>query len=151
LNGLLDKFVGDLLMAIFGAPLSGGNDPLNAVRCAVRMLRLREELNTTSRHQLRIGIGLATGRVVAGRMGSDDRLSYTVVGERVNLASRFCSLAVPGQGIIDEATRTQMGELIEAVPRPALTIKGFTGSVPAYELVEVHSWEIRQDQSEAEA
>lgn len=133
-NGVLDKFVGDLLMAIFGAPVSYQNDTLNAALCALALVRQREQLNATSRHQLKIGIGIATGRVVAGCMGSSDRLNYTVLGERVNLASRLCSQAGPGQIVIDQATRDMLGSVITATPLPALNLKGFSENVVAYEL-----------------
>src|SRR5437868_860351 len=69
-NGVLDKFVGDLLMAVFGAPVTHGNDPFDAAQCALGLLRQREALNQISRYQLTIGLGLATGPVVAGCMGS---------------------------------------------------------------------------------
>jgi class 3 adenylate cyclase len=141
-HGVLDKFVGDLLMAIFGAPVSHENDTLNAARCALRLLAEREKLNATARHQLKIGIGIATGKVVAGCMGSSDRLNYTVLGERVNLASRLCSQAGPGQVVIDQTTREKLGDTATATPLPALNLKGFTENVMAYELTEVHSWEM---------
>jgi class 3 adenylate cyclase len=133
-NGVLDKFVGDLLMAIFGAPVSHETDTLNAALCALALVRERENLNATSRHQLKIGIGIATGKVVAGCMGSFDRLNYTVLGERVNLASRLCSQAGPGQIVIDQTTRERLGGAITAVPLAALNLKGFSENVVAYEL-----------------
>ncbi|MDB6020778.1 MAG: putative Adenylate cyclase [Pedosphaera sp.] len=136
-NGVLDKFVGDLLMAIFGAPLSHENDTLNAARCALQLIREREQLNATSRHQLHVGIGVASGRVVAGCMGSADRLNYTVLGERVNLASRLCSQAGPGQVVIDQTTKDKLGETASTIPLPALNLKGFTENVMAYELTGV--------------
>jgi class 3 adenylate cyclase len=147
-NGVLDKFVGDLLMAIFGAPVAGHDDALNAVRCALRLIAQREELNTTSRHQLRIGIGIATGKAVAGCMGSSDRLNYTVLGERVNLGSRLCGQAGPGQVIIDETTRGRVGDKITVRPLGNLNLKGFSDAVVAYELTEVLSWEIAGEQTE---
>ncbi|HZQ47273.1 MAG TPA: adenylate/guanylate cyclase domain-containing protein [Verrucomicrobiae bacterium] len=141
-NGVLDKFAGDLLMAIFGAPVSHENDTLNAARCALRLKQEREKLNTTSRHQLRIGIGIATGKVVAGCMGSADRLNYTVLGERVNLASRLCGQAEAGQVVIDQTTREKLGDAISVTPLSAFNLKGFRENVVAYELTEVHSWEL---------
>ncbi len=141
-HGVVDKFVGDMVMAIFGAPVSHENDTLNAARCALRLLAEREKLNATSRHQLKIGIGIATGKVVAGCMGSSDRLNYTVLGERVNLASRLCSQAGPGQVVIDQTTREKLGVTVTARPLPALNLKGFSENVMAYELTEVHSWEL---------
>jgi class 3 adenylate cyclase len=133
-NGVLDKFVGDLLMAIFGAPVSHESDTLNTALCAMALMREREGLNATSRHRLKMGIGIATGRVVAGCMGSFDRLNYTVLGERVNLASRLCSRAAAGQIVIDQTTRDRLGDTITAEPLPALNLKGFSENVVAYEL-----------------
>lgn len=144
-NGVLDKFVGDLLMAIFGAPVSHENDTLNAARCALRLIQERDQLNTVSRHQLKVGIGIATGKVVAGCMGSSDRLNYTVLGERVNLASRLCSQAGPGQVVIDQCTYEKLGDGITTTPLPALNLKGFRDNVVAYELTKVHSWELASE------
>ncbi len=139
-NGFLDKFVGDLLMAVFGAPVATENDALNAARCALQLIRQREALNETARHKLKIGIGIATGQVVAGCMGSVDRLHYTVLGERVNLASRLSGQAGPGQVIIDQTTYDKLAGHIEARPLPGLNLKGFKENVAAYELTEVRSW-----------
>jgi class 3 adenylate cyclase len=140
-HGVLDKFVGDLLMAIFGAPVGHENDTLHAVRCALQMIHERDELNATSRHQLKMGIGIATGKVVAGCMGSTDRLNYTVLGERVNLASRLCSHAGPGQIIIDQTTREKLGVSISVTPLPVLNLKGFSEHVVAFELTAIRARE----------
>jgi len=136
-NGVLDKFVGDLLMAIFGAPVQHEHDTFNAAQCALQLIQERERLNTTSRHQLRVGVGIATGTVVAGCMGSADRLNYTVLGERVNLASRLCNQAGASQVVIDQTTKEKLGENVAVKPLPALNLKGFTENVVAYELVSV--------------
>jgi len=145
-HGVLDKFVGDLLMAIFGAPVSHGNDSVNAVRCALQLMEERRRLNETSRHQLSIGVGISTGDVVAGCMGSMDRLNYTVVGEKVNLASRLCGQAAPGQILMDEATMQKVGHKAASTPLPGLKLKGFKGELTAYELTHVFSWEIKVDE-----
>jgi len=134
-HGVLDKFVGDLLMALFGAPVSRGQDALDGARCALDILDVRRGLNQVSRHRLEVGIGVATGKVVAGCMGSLDRLNYTVIGERVNLASRLCSLARPGQVVLDDATRLALGDRAEVRPLPPVKLKGFSGEVQAFELV----------------
>lgn len=138
-NGVVDKFVGDLFMAIFGAPVVQADDTLNAARCGLRLIQERERLNETSRHQLQIGVGVATGKVVAGCMGSYAHRNYTVVGERVNLASRLCSQAGPGQVVIDGTTKDRLGAAILASPLPALTLKGFAESIQAFELTAVPS------------
>jgi len=133
-NGVVDKFVGDALMAVFGAPVSHENDTLDAARCALSLVIEREKLNVTSKHKLNIGVGLATGKMVAGCMGSTDRLNYTVLGERVNLAARLCSQAKAGQVIVDQTTRERLGEIVETTPLPELRLKGFSETIVAYEL-----------------
>jgi class 3 adenylate cyclase len=138
-NGVLDKFVGDMLMVIFGAPVSLENDTLDAARCALEMVRERERLNATSQHQLKVGIGIATGNVVAGCMGSADRLNYTVLGERVNLGSRLCEFAAPGQVVIDQTTADKLGACARVKPLPAVGLKGFRENTVPYELLEVTS------------
>lgn len=131
-GGIVDKFVGDLIMVLFGAPLCGTNDPQRAVDCARAMISRRREMNATSRHPLEIGIGLASGTVVAGCMGSDQRLSYTVLGHRVNLASRLCSLAQAGEIIVDPATAAAVKDCIQTRTLPAVQLKGFSQAIEPY-------------------
>jgi class 3 adenylate cyclase len=131
-RGVVDKFVGDLLMAVFGAPKSYGDDAQRAVRCAQGMLAARRRLNEASRYRVDVGIGIASGAVVAGLMGSKDRLSYTVLGERVNLASRLCSNAGPMEILIDETTHERVGAAIAAAALPGLALKGFRDTMAAY-------------------
>lgn len=138
-HGVVDKFMGDAIMAIFGAPKSYGNDPLNAVRCAQQMMAQRAKLNETSRYHLQVGIGLATGRVLAGNMGSADRSNYTVLGDRVNLASRLCSVAARGEIVIAPQTREQLGDLITVEAMDPLQLKGFSESIVAFKLLEVRA------------
>jgi class 3 adenylate cyclase len=133
--GVVDKFVGDLLMAVFGAPKSYGNDALHAVKCAVRMMEERAMLNQTSRHKFEMGIGIATGEVVAGCMGSDDRLNYTVLGERVNFASRLCSKAGGAELLIDATTYAQLPEGFTVEATEPLPLKGFSAPMAAYRLL----------------
>lgn len=137
-HGVVDKFVGDLIMAVFGAPESHGNDAANAVQCAQAMIRHRIRLNATTAHTIRVGIGVASGPAVAGCMGSSDRLNYTVLGERVNLASRLCSQAGPMEIVIDQTTRQRVGEGLCAEPMPPLKLKGFSEPVPAHKII-VHA------------
>lgn len=138
-HGVVDKFIGDSIMALFGAPKSYGNDALNAVRCAQRMMTERAKLNETSRYHLQVGIGIASGQVLAGNMGSADRSNYTVLGERVNLAARLCSVAARGEIVIGPATREQLGNLITVEVMDPLQLKGFSDSVVAFKLVEVRT------------
>ena len=128
-GGIVDKFVGDLIMVLFGAPTSTGSDAARAVQCAQAMMQVRRELNETSRHSLEMGIGIATGNVVAGCMGSDQRLSYTVLGHSVNLASRLCSIAQPGEIVMDDETYAQAHSLIQAEPMSPIQLKGISEPV----------------------
>jgi class 3 adenylate cyclase len=134
-QGVVDKFMGDLIMAVFGAPLHHGDDALHAAQCALRMIAERRALNRTAAHPIEVGIGLATGEVVAGCMGSTDRVDYTVLGRRVNLASRLCGQAKPGEILIDQATCERLGRPAGVEPLPPLTLKGFSEAVPAFRLV----------------
>jgi len=133
-HGVVDKFVGDLIMAIFGAPKSYGDDTRLAVNCALEMLAMRRKLNQATTRRIEMGIGLATGEMVAGCMGSEDRLNYTVLGERVNLASRLCSKAGPAELIIDEATHAALNGAFKAEPVEPMALKGFSQPVSAFRL-----------------
>jgi adenylate cyclase len=92
-DGVLDKFIGDALMAVYGAPLSSGRDPQNAVASALAMGRMIDRLNGARRDRgqppLRLGVSVATGDVVAGTIGSPKSMDYTVIGDSVNLAARL--------------------------------------------------------------
>jgi class 3 adenylate cyclase len=139
--GMVDKFVGDLIMAVFGAPKSYGNDALHAVKCAMKMMEERKRLNETTEYSFEVGIGVASGEVVAGCMGSDDRLNYTVLGDRVNLASRLCSKAGRTELLIDELTYNQLPPDFIVEATEPLPLKGFTNLVPAYRLLEANGVE----------
>jgi class 3 adenylate cyclase len=134
-HGVVDKFVGDALMAIFGAPRSSGRDAYHAIRAAGRMIEVRTAMNARADPPIEMRIGIASGPVVAGCMGSAARLNYTVVGERVNLAARLCAQADPMGVLIDETTRRLVGDLIRVEPVHDLRLKGFAGVVAAYRLV----------------
>lgn len=136
--GVVDKFVGDEIMAVFGALKSYGNDAANAAACALEMIAVREQLNRESGEPLEIGIGLATGEVVAGCMGSVDRLNYTVLGARVNLASRLCSEAGNMEIVIDDETEKQLDHPATALrARSDLRLKGFSEVITAWQLLPV--------------
>ena len=90
-NGILDKFIGDAIMAVFGVPYTHNEDASNAIDCALDMFTMLRELNVKSIEQptLNIGIGISTGKVVSGNIGSEKRFEYTVIGDAVNLAARL--------------------------------------------------------------
>lgn len=134
-RGVINQFAGDAIMVLFGAPKSYGEDAADALRCAWEMMQERERLNRDAKEPLLIGIGVATGVVVAGCIGAESRSDYTVVGERVNLAARLCSTAAAGQVIVDAETQAQTSALGEFETLEPLTLKGFAQSVPAFRVI----------------
>jgi len=135
--GIVDKFVGDALLALFGVPRPTGRDADHAVRAARDMIAARRALNATARHPVEIGIGIASGAVVAGCMGSADRLNYTVLGARVNLASRLSAQAGGMEVLIDDTTRERAGDAVAVDAVPALELRGFSAPVAAFRVVDV--------------
>lgn len=137
-NGTLDKFVGDEIMAIWGAPISGTDDTERAVRAAVEMQQMLHEYNQQRQADgqtvVRIGIGLNTGEVVAGYIGSTRSMDYTVIGNTVNTAARFCSAAGPGEILIGEETFREVGELFQTELLPPTKLKGKLQHVDIYKV-----------------
>jgi len=135
-GGALDKFMGDAMMAIWGAPLGRPDDADRAVRAAIGMQRALRARNRRraeqGRRQLEVGIGVNLGEVFAGNIGSDRRLEYTVVGDAVNIAARLCAEAGPGEILIAEALRTALSELPTLVALDPVSLKGKAQSVPVY-------------------
>lgn len=133
-GGMVDKFVGDLVMAVWGAPKSSPDDALRMARCALAMQAERERLNAAGGRPIRIGIGIAYGPVVAGCMGSTSRVNYTVLGARVNLASRLCSAAKAGEVVADDAVRARLDGSIAATALEPFPVKGFSEPIVAHVL-----------------
>ena len=139
-EGTLDKFVGDEIMALFGAPIAHPDDPLRAVRTAMKMLDvLEKEFNTSRRAagkpELKIGIGINTGEVVAGYLGSSKALEYTVIGDTVNTGARLCSAAKAGQCLISEWTYERVKDQFEVIELPAAQVKGKAKALKLYNVV----------------
>ncbi|MES2507861.1 MAG: adenylate/guanylate cyclase domain-containing protein [Verrucomicrobiota bacterium] len=134
-HGVINQFAGDAIMILFGAPASHGEDARNAVNCALEMIAERQRLNAQSKEPLGVGIGIATGTVVAGCIGAENRADYTVVGEHVNLAARLCSSAAAGEIVVDAATQRLLPSEIPAVPLEPLRLKGFADAVTAFRIV----------------
>ena len=137
-GGTLDKYIGDGLMAIFGAPTASPEDALNAVKAAVtmqkRLATLNEELRNEGYGQISVGIGLHTGEATIGYIGSDRRSEYTAIGDTVNLASRLESNAGGGQILMSEATAAASGNLIPVNARDPLTVKNRVQPVNVFEV-----------------
>ena len=133
-GGVVDKFVGDLIMAVFGAPKPGTDDAARAARCAFEMVRERDRINRTAKEPIQIGVGVAYGDAVAGCMGSRQRLNYTVLGDRVNLGARLCSMAPAMAVYVDDRTRERLGPEWRVTALEPLKVKGFAEPVQAYRL-----------------
>jgi adenylate cyclase len=135
-GGTLDKYLGDGLLAIFGAPISKGKDAANAVGAAIAIQKLVLELNRDSAArqwpELKVGIGVSTGIVTAGNIGSPRRLDYTVVGDTVNVASRLVSHAAGGQILITHSTAADLGSGFDCAPMPPLLVKGKSQPVSVF-------------------
>jgi len=135
-GGTLDKYLGDGVMAVFGAPFSKGNDAANAARAAMAIQALVLELNRDSRArqwpELRVGVGINTGAVVAGNIGSPRRLDYTVVGDTVNVAARLMAHAVGGQILISQATADDLDSAFNLAPLTPILVKGKSEPVPVF-------------------
>ena len=138
-GGTLDKYIGDELMALFGAPTATPDDACNAVKTAVRMQRemphINDELRAAGLPEVHVGIGLHTGEAVVGYIGSERRSEYTAIGDTVNLASRLQSNAGPGQILISEAT-AQAARHIDCPlhPRESIYVKNRVQPVPIFEV-----------------
>jgi adenylate cyclase len=111
-GGTLDKFIGDCIMALFGAPMQNAHSAQQAFEAAIAMQQEAARLNagraTLGRKETHIGIGLHTGPAVVGNIGSADRVQYTAIGDTVNVASRLVSRAAPNQIIISEDVKREL-------------------------------------------
>ena len=154
-GGFIDKFLGDGVMALFGAPDESTEHLRDALRCAARMQGAMEALNTTYRArglpQLYAGIGVNTGEVMSGAFGSDDYSEYTVIGDAVNLAARMEKFALRGEVLLSEACYRLAADDIEIAGTRQLRVRGQRGPVTLYALgavthpqrIEVPSVEMR--------
>ncbi len=135
-GGTLDKFMGDAIMALWGAPMAHEDDADRAISCALDQLEALERLNTKwkeqGRQELGIGIGINFGEVFVGNVGSDRRLEYTVIGDAVNTASRLCSSAGPNEILISEPFFGQLKRPPSVETLDPIQVKGKSKKVPVY-------------------
>ena len=136
-QGTVDKFIGDSLMAIFGAPISYGNDAELAVLTAIEMLRQLEDFRQAidPRKRFHIRIGINTGSVVAGYLGSSSRIEYTVLGDPVNVAARLQDLAPPNTILIGEGTFLKVRGRFPLQERGLVKLKGRQQEVRVYQVL----------------
>ncbi|MEO8433289.1 MAG: adenylate/guanylate cyclase domain-containing protein [Pyrinomonadaceae bacterium] len=137
-GGTLDKYLGDGLMALFGAPTATPKDAGNALSAAVamqrRLLGINEELREEGFAEIGVGMGLHTGEVTVGYIGSERRSEYTAIGDTVNTASRLESNAKGGEILISDATAKAAHSRYQLKPREAITVKNREQPVPLFEV-----------------
>ncbi len=140
-EGTVDKFTGDGLIALFGAPIAHENDPERALRSSLEMLQVLQPLRqrTLSQHNFdfQVRIGVNTGLVIAGRLGSNLHMEYTVIGDTVNMASRLETAAQPSSILVSFSTYQRTRPLFNFVALPPLTVKGYSEPVRAYRPIQV--------------
>ena len=135
-SGTLDKFMGDAIMALWGAPIGHADDADRAMQCALDQLDALEKMNEkwkeSGRQPLAIGIGINFGEVFAGNVGSHRRLEYTVIGDAVNTASRLCSSAGANEILISEPFYKALKKPPKVEALEPIQVKGKTKKVPVY-------------------
>ena len=142
-GGTLDKYLGDGLMALFGAPTVTPKDAANAIATAVamqrRMLSINDELREEGFPEIGIGIGLHTGEVTVGYIGSERRSEYTAIGDAVNTASRLESNAKAGEILVSEVTAKAAHSRYQLAPRDPISVKNRQQPVPLFEVEWQHT------------
>jgi adenylate cyclase len=136
-DGTLDKYIGDGLMAVFGAPMEKKDDAVRAVQAALEMreeLKIMMTLIQTGR-KFNIRMGLNTGRVVAGMVGSPRRMDYTVIGDAVNIAARLEAMAQPNQVLIGEETWLRVKHVFKIQKVGSRKIRGKSNEIMVYEVI----------------
>lgn len=139
-NGTVNQFVGDEVFACFGAPLMTTQNELNAVMCAMEMMQVRQLLNEKYKEllggEIEIGIGVNSGEVVAGNLGSEDKIAYTVTGDTVNTGKRIESLTKesPNSILISQRVYDQVKNVIDAEAWEPIEVKGKRGKIQVYEI-----------------
>jgi len=139
-GGYIDKFIGDCIMAVWGVPLvSEVTDAINAVTCA---LEIQELVRSKTRNfwqkeaaKLKVGIGINTGPLVAGNLGSNRRMDYSVIGDTVNLAARLEGVAEADEVIITQTTRDYLGDLFKLEKRAPVRVKGKAEPIQIYNVL----------------
>lgn len=140
-GGMIDEFIGDAILVLFGAPFERIDDTVRAVRCAQAMQAAQDALNVENRAlglpELSMGIALHSGVVVAGNIGSPDRVKYGVVGPAVNMAARLQALAEGGEIVVSDAVLARADGEMRVGPAQSIRVKGFAAPVTVHRLLSV--------------
>jgi adenylate cyclase len=142
-QGTLDKFVGDEIIALFGAPVGVPEAELSAVECALDMQRVLKDFNRTrlaeGQDEIRVGVGINTGPMVTGAIGSSRALQYTAIGDAMNLAARLCTAAKADQILISEGTYRKIADRVAAVAMPPMRFKNKSEEQRVYNVIGLRS------------
>ncbi|HET9030677.1 MAG TPA: adenylate/guanylate cyclase domain-containing protein [Candidatus Aquilonibacter sp.] len=140
-GGYVDKFIGDCVMAVFSAPYQTPDDAKNAVLAAVAQQKKIQELaakwKAEGKREFTVGMGINTGDVVMGNLGSSNRMNYTVIGDNVNLAARLYNVAKAGEIIISDYTYQEVKDLVVAEDREPVLVKGKKDPIMIYNITDV--------------
>jgi class 3 adenylate cyclase len=138
-HGTLDKYLGDAIMAFYGAPVPADDSPAQAVRTAWRMQQSFAELGRENPYvsELGLGIGICTGEAIVGNVGSERVMNYTVIGRTPNMAKRLQECAHAGQILIDERAYQAVKDLVEVRKTEPLELKGYSQLMPVYQVLHV--------------
>jgi len=138
-RGTLDKFIGDAIMAIYGAPLESKDNAYECVKSALEMraklAQLNEKWKAQNKPQIQVGYGINTGEAIVGNIGSERRMEYTAIGDMVNTASRVEGETESNQIFITEETFKALGNRVTAKKLPPVKLKGKTVVVQIYEVL----------------
>ncbi|TMG14344.1 MAG: adenylate/guanylate cyclase domain-containing protein, partial [Chloroflexi bacterium] len=146
-GGNIARLMGDGVLAFFGAPTAHEDDPERAVRCGLDLVRAIDELDASNHiseaDKLRVRVGINTGPVVVGVVGTETASEYTAMGDTVNVAARMQASARPGSVLITAATHRFVSGLVEAVDVGQLELKGKSATVRAYEITSLKEGAVR--------
>jgi adenylate cyclase len=142
-EGTLDKFMGDGIMALWGAPVAHKDDAFRSVECALEQMEVLGKFNRTRMEEghpaLAMGIGIHTGPLVAGYIGSSKALSYTVIGDTANTSARLCGVASAGQILVSEHTLAKLGGKFETEELPPANLKGKEKPFRIFDIKRAHA------------
>jgi adenylate cyclase len=151
-SGILDKYIGDAAMAVFGVPFTQADDALRSVSAALRMKQGLETLNRRNKIMklptLKMGVGISTGMVLSGNIGSPKRMEYTVIGEAVNIASRIENMTKMYGTMILICDKTQQAvrDRFHLREVDAIVVKGKTVPITIYEVLGTSEVDLPQEQ-----
>ena len=137
-EGMIDKFIGDTAIAVWGAPFAHKDKEIRAVRAALEIQKTVKELNMARVLKgyvvFDLGIGIHTGFVVCGNLGSDQYYDYSVIGEPLQIANKLCAIALPNQVIVSEETYEKIETLVQVTPANPIMMPGSKKRLKTYEI-----------------